>query len=55
MEESEVAHGARRRTNVERIARSHQDYAQTIELICGRRQCLFSYFEKPNSTGSTTR
>jgi hypothetical protein len=41
MEKSKVAHGARRRTDVERIARRHQDYAQTIEIICGRQECSF--------------
>jgi hypothetical protein len=46
MLESKVAQGASRRTNVEGIARSHQNYAQTIEFIPRRQQCSPVCFEK---------
>jgi hypothetical protein len=42
MKESKVAHGASRRANIKRVARSHQNHAQTIEFIRSRQECLFS-------------
>ena len=37
--ETEVAHGASGRANVKRIARSHQDDAQTVEFSRNRQEC----------------
>ena len=39
--EAEIAHGARRRANIERIARGYQDHAQAVEFRWKRQDQLF--------------
>ena len=37
-----IAHGARGRAQVERVARSYQDHAQPVEFIGKEQECYFT-------------
>ena len=51
MREAEVAHGAGGRPNIERIARRHQNHAQTVKCRQERQQRIF-YRRGPREAGS---
>src|SRR5277367_2741227 len=38
MQEAEVAHGSRSRSDVERVARRHQHYDDAVELGCSQQE-----------------
>jgi hypothetical protein len=39
--EPEIAHRARSRADIERVAGRHQNHAQAVELSLGGQRCLF--------------